>query len=78
MPKNKPFMNEVCEIYRSSHEDTALYFYYVGIKQILPNVSDQKIVSMWLDKMGFSEDEYPLKTAQQVLFTMKKRYLKNS
>ena len=78
MSKNKPFKNEIEQIYRNSFEDNALYFYYIGIKQILPNVSDSKIVQMWLEKMDYTEDDYPLRTALNTLLRMKHVFLKKN
>lgn len=75
MPLLKPFMINIPDMYRASFEDTSLFFYYLGIKEILPNVTDERIVAMWLNKMNLSEDEYSLKTALHVLFNQKKRFL---
>jgi hypothetical protein len=77
MPKLKPFLFEVKDLYRSSFEDISLFSYYMGIKDCLPTITDDRITEMWLRKMNLSEDEFPHKTACQVLFNMKKRYLKN-
>lgn len=76
MPKLKPFLNGVPALYRASFEDTALLFYYLGIKEVLPNLSDERIVAMFLNKIQLSEDEFSFKTAVQALFNQKKRFLK--
>jgi hypothetical protein len=76
MPNNKPYKNDLSGFHIAQSEDIALLFYYVGIREVIPNLSDTKICKMFLSKMKLEEEDYPLKTALQVLCRMKTRYLK--
>lgn len=75
MAKEKPFEAKIDAFYKKNTIDMMMFGWVMAITKILPAVRQKQAICMFLEYMGLSEDDYPLRSAEQTIRRIKQNYL---
>jgi len=74
MPRKKPFILTMEEIYRNDKIDDWIFSYIQGAQKVLPSLSLKQAALLFIEDFGMFEDSMPLSNVLMSYYRTLKKY----